>query len=213
MKSKMVQELLIKALINQYNNARPAEASANGAHVRGNTPNTQSELVKALLKSLYLNNSPKQNISNIKKTNTPIKNIVAQTQVPQGQKVANAIEKFIQKEPNFFKERGMLQEYLENEINDIEDAQLEAIVNITKELEKTAIKRFCEKNPKYAEFLKEENKKTLNKLDDAYNREIGGELKTRQTFTQGDIEKMSDEDFLKHKNDIDAQLSELLKGI
>ena len=70
MKDNMVQELLLRALLaKQPATAAPSTNTNQRQNASLSTQNNSREVLTALLKSLYLNNAPKQTASNTNNTN------------------------------------------------------------------------------------------------------------------------------------------------
>lgn len=213
MKDNMVQELLLRALLGQNPTANPKQQVNNYQHQTNmNNMLGLRESLETLLKSLYINNAPNKQNSNIKNVNNSLSaqkpNMVNQpkTSTPQ------VFEQFLSKEPDFFKGREMLFEYLNTSTVDFDVEELLKIAQLTKAIEEEAIKRFCAKNPKYAQFLTNENSKFLNKLESSNSAGVEGTLKSTPFFSAQDIDKMSNDEFLRHKDEIDAQILNLIKN-
>ena len=214
MKDNMVQELLIKALLGQRPNALSAQANTYQRQTTSNIMPGLRESLEALLKSLYLNNAQNTAASNIKNVNNSnqIKPVVNNEQVQKENKKPPVFEKFISANPDFFNGREILFEYLNSSNTDFDADELAKIARLTKIIEEAAIKRFCAKNPKYAQFLMNENSKFLNKLENSAEQGVEGTLKSAPFYSASDIDKMSNEEFLKHKDEIDAQILNLIKN-
>ena len=213
MKDNMVQELLLRALLGQSPTANPKQQVNNYQHQTNmNNMLGLRESLETLLKSLYINNAPNKQNSNIKNVNNSLSaqkpNMANQpkTSTPQ------VFEQFLSKEPDFFKGREMLFEYLNTSTVDFDVEELLKIAQLTKAIEEEAIKRFCAKNPKYAQFLTNENSKFLNKLESSNSAGVEGTLKSTPFFSAQDIDKMSNDEFLRHKDEIDAQILNLIKN-
>ena len=213
MKDNMVQELLLRALLGQNPTAIPKQQVNNYQHQTNmNNMLGLRESLETLLKSLYINNAPNKQNSNIKNVNNSLSaqkpNMANQpkTSTPQ------VFEQFLSKEPDFFKGREMLFEYLNTSTVDFDVEELLKIAQLTKAIEEEAIKRFCAKNPKYAQFLTNENSKFLNKLESSNSAGVEGTLKSTPFFSAQDIDKMSNDEFLRHKDEIDAQILNLIKN-
>ena len=213
MKDNMVQELLLRALLGQNPTANPKQQVNNYQHQTNmNNMLGLRESLETLLKSLYINNAPNKQNSNIKNVNNSLSaqkpNMANQpkTSTPQ------VFEQFSSKEPDFFKGREMLFEYLNTSTVDFDVEELLKIAQLTKAIEEEAIKRFCAKNPKYAQFLTNENSKFLNKLESSNSAGVEGTLKSTPFFSAQDIDKMSNDEFLRHKDEIDAQILNLIKN-
>ena len=213
MKDNMVQELLLRALLGQNPTANPKQQVNNYQHQTNmNNMLGLRESLETLLKSLYINNAPNKQNSNIKNVNNSLSvqkpNMANQpkTSTPQ------VFEQFLSKEPDFFKGREMLFEYLNTSTVDFDVEELLKIAQLTKAIEEEAIKRFCAKNPKYAQFLTNENSKFLNKLESSNSAGVEGTLKSTPFFSAQDIDKMSNDEFLRHKDEIDAQILNLIKN-
>ena len=213
MKDNMVQELLLRALLGQNPTANPKQQVNNYQHQTNmNNMLGLRESLETLLKSLYINNAPNKQNSNIKNVNNSLSaqkpNMANQpkTSTPQ------VFEQFLSKEPDFFKGREMLFEYLNTSTVDFDVEELLKIAQLTKAIEEEAIKRFCAKNPKYAQFLTNENSKFLNKLESSNFAGVEGTLKSTPFFSAQDIDKMSNDEFLRHKDEIDAQILNLIKN-
>ena len=217
MKDNMVQELLLKALLGQTQNAAPITANSQ-RQTTSNSMLDKREILQSLLKSLYLNNAQKgqnSNVNNVKKSidNKQVENKQKQEQTANKPvKTSQVFEEFIGKNPDFFGEREILFEYLNSGNIDFDIEELDKIAQITKKIEEEAIKRFCAKNPKYAQFLTNENSKLLNKLEKSAQEGLDGNLKSSSFFSAQDIDKMSTDEFLKHKDEIDAQILNLIKN-
>ncbi len=216
MKDNMVQELLTKALLEQAQKATPL--AANNQHQKtSNSMLDKREILQSLLKSLYLNNAQKaqnSNVNNVKNTsNSNLNNSVQnQSSNTNNLQISKVFEEFINKNPDFFNGREILFEYLKS-CNVVLDAdELEKIAQITKTIEDEAIKRFCAKNPKFAQFLTDENSKQLKKLEKNAQSGFDGDLKNQTFYSAQDIDKMSTDEFLKHKDEIDAQILNLIKN-
>ena len=217
MKDNMVQELLLKALLGQTQNAAPITANSQ-RQTTSNSMLDKREILQSLLKSLYLNNAQKgqnSNVNNVKKSidNKQVENKQKQEQTANKPvKTSQVFEEFIGKNPDFFGGREILFEYLNSGNIDFDIEELDKIAQITKKIEEEAIKRFCAKNPKYAQFLTNENSKLLNKLEKSAQEGLDGNLKSSSFFSAQDIDKMSTDEFLKHKDEIDAQILNLIKN-
>ena len=217
MKDNMVQELLLKALLaKQPLNATVPQANNNQRQntAFNNMQSGQRESLETLLKSLYLNNAPKQTASNTNNTNVNM----PQTNMPnkgintlQKQKPA-VFDEFLSQNPDFFSGREVLFEYLNSLDTGFDTEELVKIAQIVKKMEEDAIKRFCAKNPEYARFLQQENSKFLNKLENNSNNGIDGNFKNRTYFSEQDINSMSNDEFLKHENEINAQIMEMIRN-
>lgn len=217
MKDNMVQELLLKALLaKQPLNATVPQANNNQRQNTSfnNMQSGQRESLETLLKSLYLNNAPKQTASNTNNTNVNM----PQTNMPnkgintlQKQKPA-VFDEFLSQNPDFFSGREVLFEYLNSLDTGFDTEELVKIAQIVKKMEEDAIKRFCAKNPEYARFLQQENSKFLNKLENNSNNGIDGNFKNRTYFSEQDINSMSNDEFLKHENEINAQIMEMIRN-
>ncbi len=217
MKDNMVQELLLKALLaKQPLNATVPQANNNQRQNTSfnNMQSGQRESLETLLKSLYLNNAPKQTASNTNNTNINM----PQTNMPnkgintlQKQKPA-VFDEFLSQNPDFFSGREVLFEYLNSLDTGFDTEELVKIAQIVKKMEEDAIKRFCAKNPEYARFLQQENSKFLNKLENNSNNGIDGNFKNRTYFSEQDINSMSNDEFLKHENEINAQIMEMIRN-
>ena len=213
----MVQELLLKALLaKQPLNATVPQANNNQRQntAFNNMQSGQRESLETLLKSLYLNNAPKQTASNTNNTNVNM----PQTNMPnkgintlQKQKPA-VFDEFLSQNPDFFSGREVLFEYLNSLDTGFDTDELVKIAQIVKKMEEDAIKRFCAKNPEYARFLQQENSKFLNKLENNSNNGIDGNFKNRTYFSEQDINSMSNDEFLKHENEINAQIMEMIRN-
>ena len=223
MKDNMVQELLLKALLAQRPNAFMPQANNNQRQTTSlnNMQLGQRESLETLLKSLYLNNATEQQDSNINNANNKQILNMPQTSAPAAQKTGAApqnaqtrpavFEEFLNQEPDFFKGREVLFEYLNSLGSNFDAQELQTIAAITKQMEEDAIKRFCAKNPKYAQFLQQENSRFLNKLESAAGGALDGSLKSRPYYSVSDVMSMSTDEFLKHEDEIDAQIAELIK--
>ncbi len=217
MKDNMVQELLLKALLGQTQNAAPITANSQ-RQTTSNSMLDKREILQSLLKSLYLNNAQKGQNSNVNNVKKSIDNKQVEIKQKQEQtankpvKTSQVFEEFIGKNPDFFGEREILFEYLNSGNIDFDIEELDKIAQITKKIEEEAIKRFCAKNPKYAQFLTNENSKLLNKLEKSAQEGLDGNLKSSSFFSAQDIDKMSTDEFLKHKDEIDAQILNLIKN-
>ena len=214
MKDNMVQELLLKALLGQ----NPNNASAQTSNQRQNTLNNmpdKREILQSLLKSLYLNNTQKPqayNVNNVNKLNSDKAPEMRTAQEKTSNNTAGVFEKFIGQNPDFFGGREILFEYLNSGNVNFDVEELNKIAQITKKLEEEAIKRFCAKNPKYAQFLTNENSKFLNKLENNTQSALEGTMKNSPFYSEQDINQMSTDEFLKHKDEIDAQILNLIKN-
>ena len=214
MKDNMVQELLLKALLGQ----NPNNASAQTSNQRQNTLNNmpdKREILQSLLKSLYLNNTQKPqayNVNNVNKLNSDKAPEMRTVQEKTPNTTAGVFEKFIGQNPDFFGGREILFEYLNSGNVNFDVEELNKIAQITKKLEEEAIKRFCAKNPKYAQFLTNENSKFLNKLENNTQSALEGTMKNSPFYSEQDINQMSTDEFLKHKDEIDAQILNLIKN-
>lgn len=213
MKDNMVQELLLRALLGQNPTANPKQQVNNYQHQTNmNNMLGLRESLETLLKSLYINNAPNKQNSNIKNVNNSLSaqkpNMANQPKTSTSQ----VFEQFLSKEPDFFKGREMLFEYLNTSTVDFDVEELLKIAQLTKAIEEEAIKRFCAKNPKYAQFLTNENSKFLNKLESSNSAGVEGTLKSTPFFSAQDIDKMSNDEFLRHKDEIDAQILNLIKN-
>ena len=213
MKDNMVQELLLRALLGQNPTANPKQQVNNYQHQTNmNNMLGLRESLETLLKSLYINNAPNKQNSNIKNVNNSLSaqkpNMANQPKTSNSQ----VFEQFLSKEPAFFKGREMLFEYLNTSTVDFDVEELLKIAQLTKAIEEEAIKRFCAKNPKYAQFLTNENSKFLNKLESSNSAGVEGTLKSTPFFSAQDIDKMSNDEFLRHKDEIDAQILNLIKN-
>ena len=214
MKDNMVQELLLKALLGQ----NPNNASAQTSNQRQNTLNNmpdKREILQSLLKSLYLNNTQKPqayNVNNVNKLNSDKAPEMRTVQEKTPNNTAGVFEKFIGQNPDFFGGREILFEYLNSGNVNFDVEELNKIAQITKKLEEEAIKRFCAKNPKYAQFLTNENSKFLNKLENNTQSALEGTMKNSPFYSEQDINQMSTDEFLKHKDEIDAQILNLIKN-
>ncbi len=217
MKDNMVQELLLKALLGQTQNAAPITANSQ-RQTTSNSMLDKREILQSLLKSLYLNNAQKGQNSNVNNVKKSIDNKQVEIKQKQEQtankpvKTSQVFEEFIGKNPDFFGGREILFEYLNSGNIDFDIEELDKIAQITKKIEEEAIKRFCAKNPKYAQFLTNENSKLLNKLEKSAQEGLDGNLKSSSFFSAQDIDKMSTDEFLKHKDEIDAQILNLIKN-
>ena len=147
MKDNMVQELLLRALLGQNPTANPKQQVNNYQHQTNmNNMLGLRESLETLLKSLYINNAPNKQNSNIKNVNNSLSaqkpNMANQpkTSTPQ------VFEQFLSKEPDFFKGREMLFEYLNTSTVDFDVEELLKIAQLTKAIEEEAIKRFCAKD-------------------------------------------------------------------
>ena len=214
MKDNMVQELLMKALLGQRPNTLSAQASPYQRQTTSNSMPGLRESLEALLKSLYLNNAQNLAASNIKNVNNlnQIKPALNNGQIQKENSMSQVFEKFMSENPDFFKEREILFEYLNSINTDFDADELAKIAKLTKAVEEAAIKRFCAKNPKYSQFLMNENSKFLNKLENSADQGVEGTLKSTPFYSASDIDKMSNEEFLKHKDEIDAQILNLIKN-
>ena len=217
MKDNMVQELLLKALLSQS----PTTPQAPRSNQRNNTSDSmlgKREILQSLLKSLYLNNTQKAAASNTNNTNNLQNLKMVQTTQPQAPKVnetpqmQQVFEEFMGKNPDFFGGREILFDYLNASNVNFDLEELNKIAQITKAIEEEAIKRFCAKNPKYAQFLTNENSKILNKLENSTQGGLDGNLKSQPFYNAQDVSKMSTDEFLKHKDEIDAQILNLIKN-
>ncbi len=217
MKDNMVQELLLKALLSQS----PTTPQAPRGNQRNNTSDSmlgKREILQSLLKSLYLNNTQKPAASNTNNTNNLQNLKMVQTTQPQAPKVnetpqmQQVFEEFMGKNPDFFGGREILFDYLNASNVNFDLEELNKIAQITKAIEEEAIKRFCAKNPKYAQFLTNENSKILNKLENSTQGGLDGNLKSQPFYNAQDVSKMSTDEFLKHKDEIDAQILNLIKN-
>ena len=209
----MVQELLMKALLGQRPNTLSAQASPYQRQTTSNSMPGLRESLEALLKSLYLNNAPIPQASNIKNVNNTAQTMPQQNQKTQAKtQMPQVFQEFINKNPEFFNTRGVLFEYLNSPNMNLDLEELNKIAQITQKIEEEAIKRFCAKNPKFAQFLTNENSKLTNKLENSMQGGFEGELKNSPTFSAQDIDKMSTDEFLKHKDEIDAQILNLIKN-
>ncbi len=217
MKDNMVQELLLKAILEQ--NPNTTSATANNQHqMTSNSMHDKSEILKSLLKSLYLNNAQNaqiSNVNNVKNSNNFKTKNNGQTQINKSscsKQTPEAFQEFINKNPDFFGNREILFEYLNSGDINFDIEELEKIAQITKKIEEDAIKRFCAKNPKYAQFLTNENSKLLNKLENTSQSGLEGNLKNTRFYSAKDINNMSTDEFLKHKDEIDTQILNLIKN-
>lgn len=213
MKDNMVQELLLRALLGQNPTANPKQQVNNYQHQTNmNNMLGLRESLETLLKSLYINNAPNKQNSNIKNVNNSLSAQKPNMANQQKTSTPQVFEQFLSKEPDFFKGREMLFEYLNTSTVDFDVEELLKIAQLTKAIEEEAIKRFCAKNPKYAQFLTNENSKFLNKLESSNSAGVEGTLKSTPFFSAQDIDKMSNDEFLRHKDEIDAQILNLIKN-
>ena len=213
MKDNMVQELLLRALMGQNPSINPKRQVNNYRHQTNmnNMLGSRGSL-ETLLKSLYINNAQKSQNSNIKNVNNSL-NVNNKVSAPQQKSTtAQVFEQFLNMEPDFFKGREMLFDYLNSLTVDFDIDELIKIARLTKATEEEAIKRFCAKNPRYAQFLKNENSKFLNRLESSNSTGVEGMAKSTPFFSAQDIDKMSNDEFLKHKDEIDAQILNLIKN-
>lgn len=213
MKDNMVQELLLRALMGQNPSINPKRQVNNYRHQTNmnNMLGSRGSL-ETLLKSLYINNAQKSQNSNIKNVNNSL-NVNNKVSAPQQKSTtAQVFEQFLNMEPDFFKGREMLFDYLNSLTVDFDIDELIKIARLTKATEEEAIKRFCAKNPKYAQFLTNENSKFLNRLESSNSTGVEGMAKSTPFFSAQDIDKMSNDEFLKHKDEIDAQILNLIKN-
>ncbi len=213
MKDNMVQELLLRALMGQNPSINPKRQVNNYRHQTNmnNMLGSRGSL-ETLLKSLYINNAQKSQNSNIKNVNNSL-NVNNKVSAPQQKSTtAQVFEQFLNMEPDFFKGREMLFDYLNSLTVDFDIDELIKIARLTKATEEEAIKRFCAKNPKYAQFLTNENSKFLNRLESSNSTGVEGMTKSTPFFSAQDIDKMSNDEFLKHKDEIDAQILNLIKN-
>ena len=212
MKDNMVQELLLRALLaKQPATAAPSTNTNQRQNASFSTQNNSREVLTALLKSLYLNNAPKQTASNTNNTNintTP--QTPAKVQIQADKPVV--FEEFMKQNPDFFNGREVLFEYLNSLGTNFDKEELDKIAQIVKRMEEDAIKRFCAQNPKYANFLQQENSKFLNKLENNGKSEIDGSLKSRRYYSASDIDSMTTDEFLKHEDEINAQIMDLIRS-
>ena len=214
MKDNMVQELLLKALLGQNPNNASAQTSSQRQNTLNNMPDKR-EILQSLLKSLYLNNTQKPqayNVNNVNKLNSDKAPEMRTAQEKTPNNTAGVFEKFIGQNPDFFGGREILFEYLNSGNVNFDVEELNKIAQITKKLEEEAIKRFCAKNPKYAQFLTNENSKFLNKLENNTQSALEGTMKNSPFYSEQDINQMSTDEFLKHKDEIDAQILNLIKN-
>ena len=213
MKDNMVQELLLRALLGQNPTANPKQQVNKYQHQTNmNNMLGLRESLETLLKSLYINNAPNKQNSNIKNVNNSLSAQKPNMANQQKTSTPQVFEQFLSKEPDFFKGREMLFEYLNTSTVDFDVEELLKIAQLTKAIEEEAIKRFCAKNPKYAQFLTNENSKFLNKLESSNSAGVEGTLKSTPFFSAQDIDKMSNDEFLRHKDEIDAQILNLIKN-
>ena len=212
MKDNMVQELLLRALLaKQPATAAPSTNTNQRQNASFSTQNNSREVLTALLKSLYLNNAPKQTASNTNNTNintTPQTPAKAQIQADK----PVVFEEFMKQNPDFFNGREVLFEYLNSLGTNFDKEELDKIAQIVKRMEEDTIKRFCAQNPKYANFLQQENSKFLNKLENNGKSEIDGSLKSRRYYSASDIDSMTTDEFLKHEDEINAQIMDLIRS-
>ena len=212
MKDNMVQELLLRALLaKQPATAAPSTNTNQRQNASFSTQNNSREVLTALLKSLYLNNAPKQTASNTNNTNintTP--QTPAKVQIQADKPVV--FEEFMKQNPDFFNGREVLFEYLNSLGTNFDKEELDKIAQIVKRMEEDTIKRFCAQNPKYANFLQQENSKFLNKLENNGKSEIDGSLKSRRYYSASDIDSMTTDEFLKHEDEINAQIMDLIRS-
>lgn len=212
MKDNMVQELLLRALLaKQPATGTPSTNTNQRQNASLSTQNNSREVLTALLKSLYLNNAPKQTASNTNNTNintTPQTPAKAQIQADK----PVVFEEFMKQNPDFFNGREVLFEYLNSLGTNFDKEELDKIAQIVKRMEEDAIKRFCAQNPKYANFLQQENSKFLNKLENNGKSEIDGSLKSRRYYSASDIDSMTTDEFLKHEDEINAQIMDLIRS-
>ena len=212
MKDNMVQELLLRALLSQNPTNTTAAANTQRQTTPNNMPSKRGYL-ETLLKSLYLNNAQIPQASNIKNVNNMSQGMSQENQNTQPKmQMPQVFQEFINKNPEFFNTRGVLFEYLNSPNMNLDLEELNKIAQITQKIEEEAIKRFCAKNPKFAQFLSNENSKLTNKLENSMQGGFEGELKNSPTFSAQDIDKMSTDEFLKHKDEIDAQILNLIKN-
>lgn len=211
----MVQELLLRAALNGQNapQAPMANISQGQKPLSNNMRNEQSALLNTLLKSLYINNARNQGNSNINNVN----NFTAQKMPQMQQQVQSipqeqAFEEFLKQDPDFFKGREMLFDYLSSCGANCDSEELSKIAQLAKTMEEEAIKRFCAKNPRYAQFLQSENQKALSKLENTANIGVEGTFKDTPVFSAQDISKMSSDEFLKNEDAINAQINALLRN-
>ena len=208
----MVQELLLRALLaKQPATAAPSTNTNQRQNASFSTQNNSREVLTALLKSLYLNNAPKQTASNTNNTNintTP--QTPAKVQIQADKPVV--FEEFMKQNPDFFNGREVLFEYLNSLGTNFDKEELDKIAQIVKRMEEDTIKRFCAQNPKYANFLQQENSKFLNKLENNGKSEIDGSLKSRRYYSASDIDSMTTDEFLKHEDEINAQIMDLIRS-
>lgn len=218
MKDNMVQELLLKALLAGQEGAVQPLTNQSQRNKTLSTDMLGKSISDTLLKSLYLNNAQNNGVSNIKNVNNSAKQKMPHTQQIQAStaqekvNMPSVFEEFMVKNPDFFRGRQILFDYLNSSGTDFDVDELTKIAEIAKAMEEEAIKRFCAKNPKYAQFLMQENSKTLNKLENTANSGLEGQLKGQPYFSEKDILKMSSDEFLKNENAINAQIDELLKN-
>lgn len=212
MKDNMVQELLLRALLaKQPATGVPSTNTNQRQNASLSTQNNSREVLTALLKSLYLNNAPKQTASNTNNTNVNMGQKTPNNGVIQTDKPV-VFEEFMKQNPYFFNGREVLFEYLNSLGANFDKEELGKIAQIVKRMEEDAIKRFCAKNPKYANFLQQENSKFLNKLENNGKSEIDGSLKSRQYYSASDIDSMTTDEFLKHEDEINAQIMDLIRS-
>ena len=198
MKDNMVQEPILKALLDGKQKTQQHLAQQSQDSMQNGV-----RLLYALLKSLYNNNSTKNNSSNIQNVNFSNK---------QEKQTAKGFEEYFNENSDFFNDRKNLLDYLKNPNLNLNSEELSKIKNLIETLENEAIKRFCLKNPKYAKILDEENTKILDKLKNIGQTGQDGTNKIQPTFSAEQIEKMSTDEFLENEKDIYAQISNLIKG-
>ena len=167
-----------------------------------NSPITRESL-ETLLKSLYYNNAQKKGNYNIKNVNN-LPNEKVQTKT--------VFEEFSTQDPTFFEQRNTLLDYLKNSNVNFDLEELIKIAQLAKQLEQEAIKRFCAKNQKYADFLEQENRNTLNKLEGTANSGFEGSIQNKPYFDAQSVGKMTSEEFLKNQEAIDAQIMDFLRN-
>ena len=217
MKDNIVQELLLRTLFGQKPDATSATKAAQYQNTQAG-PLEKREILLSLLKSLYLDNAQKKqgsNVNNVNNSNgTKILNNpqTGALNTNRTQQIPQIFKEFIKENPDFFNQREVLFEYLNSANANLDLDELNKIAQITKTIEEEAIKRFCAKNPKYAQFLTNENSKLTNKLEKDVLDSLDGDLKNQQFYSAQDINKMSTDEFLKHKDEIDAQILNLIKN-
>ncbi len=195
--------------------------------------NNKDALLKALLLKQLLSNAmnnkqqaglntaapvkePSTNTNNINSLKTHANNMTEAIVNPASvidakSPTASVFEEFSLSEPEFFTTRIQLFDYLSQNASNFDLSELKKIAELTKTLEDEAIKRFCKTNPKYAQFLQEENSKVTKRLQSA-NSALEGQSKQVTNFSEADILKMSNSDFLKNESAINAQIQEMIKN-